>query len=163
MGSFGKYVRSVVRFIGYLGMASVVAIMLIMSADVVLRYVFNKPFLWSFDAVEYIMVFCVFFGLAYTELLDGHVNITLVFDYFPSRIKPFVTAINHLIMLGLGVLMVWQGYLLTADSFRVHRTATGAVKIPEGPFDAAIIVGGLAFSLLLIVKLYEDFLQLKNK
>jgi TRAP-type C4-dicarboxylate transport system permease small subunit len=162
MESVGKYVRSAVKFIGYLGMLGVVVIMLIMTVDVILRYFFNKPFLWSFDLVEFVMVGCVFFGLAYTELRDGHVNITLVFDHFPPRIKPFISILNHLIMLAIGILITWQGYVLTADSFRVGRVSTGAIKMPEGPVDSAIFIGGVFFSLLLIVKIYEDFHRLKT-
>ena len=163
MESLGKGIRALVKFIGYLGMASVVAIMLIMTVDVILRYFFNKPFLWSFDAVEYIMVLCVFFGIGYTEMNNGHVNITMVYDYFPSWIKPFVNVLNHLIMLFIGVLMTWQGYVLMADSYRVHRVSTGAVKIPEWPVDASIVIGATAFCLMVLVKIYDDLRPAKTK
>ncbi|PKN68758.1 MAG: hypothetical protein CVU54_12860 [Deltaproteobacteria bacterium HGW-Deltaproteobacteria-12] len=162
MESFGKYVRSAVNFVGYLGMLGVIAMMLIMTLDAVLRYFFNKPFLWSFDLVEFIMVGCVFFGLAYTELRKGHVNITLVFDHFPPRIKPFIEILNHLIMLGIGILIAKQGYVLAADSFQVGRVSTGAVKMPQGPVESTIFIGGVIFSLLLIVKIYDDFRRLKT-
>jgi TRAP-type C4-dicarboxylate transport system permease small subunit len=142
-----------VRALGVLGMVAIAAIMLIMGVDVILRYFFNRPLLWSYDTTEYLMVGCTYFGIAYTEWQEGHVNISILFSRCSPRIQLVLNMINRLIMLALAIFISERGLRLTIDSWQVGRTAVGAVKIPEAPVDATIFIGGIALSLLIILKL----------
>ncbi|MEH0021941.1 MAG: TRAP transporter small permease subunit [Desulfobacter sp.] len=52
--------------------------------EVIMRYVFNAPTIWGFEATTFIYGIHFMLGLAYTDLMDGHVKV----DIFTARMKP---------------------------------------------------------------------------
>jgi C4-dicarboxylate transporter DctQ subunit len=64
----------------WLNLCSVFIIMFLMffaSAEIIGRYVFNFPIPGHVEIVELIMAGVVFFGIAYTQRVDGHVRMEL--------------------------------------------------------------------------------------
>ncbi|MBN1227578.1 MAG: TRAP transporter small permease [Deltaproteobacteria bacterium] len=157
-----KIVISLVRLLGWLSMVSVVALMVMMTIDVILRYGFNRPILWSYDASEYLMVCFTYFAIAYAELREDHVNIDLIYVRLRERTRIILNLINRLIMLALSVFIVQQAWLRTVDSFQVGRTSTGPVSLPQGPVEGVVCFGSLILCLLLIVKIVGYGRQLFN-
>ena len=51
--------------------------------EVVMRYVFDAPTIWGFEATTFIYGVHFMLGLAYTDVTDGHVRV----DIFTSRAK----------------------------------------------------------------------------
>jgi len=148
------------RILGFVGMVAIVSMMVVMCVDVALRYIFNSPLLWSYTAVEYFMVLVVYLGISYTELHDGHVNISIFTDRLTPKRKLMIDIVNCLIMLVISVIIAVEGWKLTIDSLRVGRTAVGPVKIPEAPADATIFIGGAVLSILIASKIVSNISQL---
>lgn len=152
--------------LGTAGMVAVLAIMMIMTVDVILRYVFNKPLLWAYDASEYLMVGFTYCTIAYAELREDHVSIGLIVSRFRKKTQVVLNLISRFIMLALSFIIAQQAWLRTIDSLRVGRTAIGPVKIPQAPADASVLIGSLALCLILIVKIYgygRQILDLKSE
>ena len=64
----------------WLNLASVFIIMFLMffaTTEIIGRYIFNSPVPGHVEIVELIMVGIVFFGIAYTERVGGHVRMEL--------------------------------------------------------------------------------------
>jgi TRAP-type C4-dicarboxylate transport system permease small subunit len=60
------------------------AVMLIVAADVVMRYAFNAPFAWSYDVISIYLMAAAFFLSASDTLRRGHhVNVDLAYERFP--------------------------------------------------------------------------------
>lgn len=157
-----QMIISLVQLLGWLSMVSVVALMVMMTFDVVLRYGFNNPILWSYDASEYLMVCFTYFAIAYAELREDHVNVDLIFVRLRERTRIILNLINRLIMLALSVLIVQQAWLRTVDSFQVGRTSTGPVPLIQGPVEGVVCFGSLVLCLLLIAKIVGYGRQLFN-
>jgi C4-dicarboxylate transporter DctQ subunit len=68
-----------VNFIG----AILIAFVMFMSAGgIIMRYFFNKPIYGKVEITELVMAAIVFFGLAYTQKLGGHVRMSFVIEKF---------------------------------------------------------------------------------
>jgi len=143
-----------VKVLGQAGMFSILALMIIMTVDVILRYVFNNPLLWSYDAVEYLLVCFTYFAIAYAELREDHVYIDMIFIRFRKKTQTILNLINRFIMLALSILIASQAWLRTIDSFQVGRRSSGPVGIPQAPIEAAMFIGCLGLCLLLVVKIH---------
>lgn len=151
---FNQVIVKAVKVLGRAGMFSVLALMIMMTVDVILRYVFNKPLLWSYDASEYLMVCFTYFALAYTELRGDHVNIDMLFSRFRKKTQTILNLINRFIMLALSILIATQAWQRTIDSLQVGRRSTGPVGIPQMPVDAVMFIGWVSLCLLLVVKIH---------
>lgn len=54
-------------------------IMFIVVMDVLMRYVFNSPFIWSYELISmYLMVTVFFFSLSNTLDEDGHISVDIL-------------------------------------------------------------------------------------
>jgi TRAP-type mannitol/chloroaromatic compound transport system permease small subunit len=61
--------------------------------EVVMRYVFDSPTIWTFEATAFLYGIHFMLGLAYTDVTDGNVRV----DIFTARTKPRTQAIWVLI------------------------------------------------------------------
>src|ERR1700677_3809363 len=60
-------------------------VMLIVSADVAMRYVFNRPFGWTYDLISlYLMGALFYFSLSATFAQGAHISV----DVVASRLTP---------------------------------------------------------------------------
>jgi TRAP-type mannitol/chloroaromatic compound transport system permease small subunit len=58
-------------------------LLLVVVYEVFMRYVFNSPTTWGFEATTFLYGLHYMFGLTYTDLYDGHVKV----DIFSSRMS----------------------------------------------------------------------------
>ena len=62
------------------------AIMIIVFRDVVMRYVFNRPFSWAYDLISlYILAGVFFLSLSGTYAVNGHINVDILLPRFSDR------------------------------------------------------------------------------
>ena len=64
-------------------------LLVIVIYEVFMRYVFNAPTSWGFEATTFLYGVHYMFGLAYTDVHDGHVKV----DIFTARMSKKVQAI----------------------------------------------------------------------
>ena len=72
-GPFGNFLRLMALAAGWV----LVALMAYTVIDVLLRYVFNRPFRGSLEITEFAMALIVFLGIAYCGWLGGHVAVDI--------------------------------------------------------------------------------------
>lgn len=68
-------------------MGLVVVLIVIISYDVMTRYVFNTPNQWQFVTSYMILGSFVAIGFAYVHSLRGHVRVDLIYVKFPAKVK----------------------------------------------------------------------------
>jgi TRAP-type C4-dicarboxylate transport system permease small subunit len=70
---------------GYAGAAMLFAMLLAITYDVAMRYVFNEPTSWANELSTYLLVAVSFVGLAYAQLRNGHVRVELLVARLEER------------------------------------------------------------------------------
>jgi len=122
--------------------------------DVILRYVFNRPFAASTTVCELTLLVVVFFGVAYTQLEKGHIAVDAITSRLPPRAAIVLDTTVSLISLVLVGVLIWQGVENTLAFTRTGITGGGMYEIPLSPFAALIPFG----CTLLLVMLLRDLL-----
>src|ERR1700752_2847211 len=69
---------SFLRLLALIGGWGIVALMVYTVADVVLRYIFNRPFSGSIEVTEFAMSAIVFLGIAWCGWVGGHVAVDIL-------------------------------------------------------------------------------------
>jgi C4-dicarboxylate transporter DctQ subunit len=100
------------RTAGLLGGFAVLAITLLISLDVVLRFFFNRPLLFVDEVASFLQLLVVFGGLAYTFEVGGHVRVDLV----TARLPPGGRAGLRLVTLAVGEVFVLVVAWVTGQS-----------------------------------------------
>lgn len=86
LSTFHASLRFLERTFAGVAAAMLLAIMLIGTLDVALRYLFNSPLGWSYDVISmYLMAGLFFFALSETLENHGHVAVDLLHSRMSSR------------------------------------------------------------------------------
>jgi len=100
------------------------AIVLLISYDVAMRYFFEQPQLFVDEVASFLEVLVVFGGAAYTFRVGGHVRVDLV----TGRLAPAARAWLRVVTLGLGVVflavVIWVTVQSGITAFRYGRVST---------------------------------------
>jgi len=100
------------------------AIVLLISYDVAMRYFFEQPQLFVDEVASFLEVLVVFGGAAYTFRAGGHVRVDLV----TGRIARAARAWLRVVTLGLGVVflavVIWVTVQSGITAFRYGRVST---------------------------------------
>lgn len=61
-----------------------------MTLDVILRYVFNSPFIWGLELAEHMLILIFLTGILQCTRTDGNIRMDLVYLHLPERAKRMV-------------------------------------------------------------------------
>jgi len=121
----------------------IVALMLLVCAEVFKRYALNAPTAWIFDANNMLYGTLLMMGGAYTLAHDGHVR----GDFLYGSMKPRTQALLDLVLYVLFFLpgiaaLTWAGWTYFNDSWAIHEQTFNADPIPLYPFKFVIPLAG---------------------
>ncbi len=121
----------------------IVALMLLVVAEVFKRYALNAPTAWVFDASNMLYGTLFMMGGAYTLAHDGHVR----GDFFYGSMKPRKQATIDLVLFILFFLpgvaaLTWSGWTYFQDSLAIREQTFNADPLPVYPFKFIIPLAG---------------------
>jgi TRAP-type transport system small permease protein len=146
------------RWASYVGMAALLAMMMLTVADVFMRYVFNHPILGALELTEYMMVPVVFLGLAWCARQGGNVKVDLVTERLGLGIQRFLDAITHLIGVIVAGVISWENFGEAVQSWKAHK-ASDMLEVPAYPFYLVLAVGCLLLCVVLLIQLIHVLIK----
>ena len=147
---FRKIVNNATNILRIISTGMLVALMLLGAADVIGRYVLNKPIKGVYGLSEILLVGIVFFAWPYTQSVGGNVKVEAFFSRFSFQRQNMVGFITSIIAVLLFGLMAWQSAVKAIDS-RQMKEIVDVVRIPVYPFQFFVTIGASALCLELIV------------
>lgn len=147
-----KLFYPITRYLNIVGLVFLALMMFLTAADVIGRYVFNKPLTGALELTEFMMAVVVAFGLSYTQVKKGHVSVDVVTSKLPQRAKAVINSITCLLFLCLFALISWR-LILYAGNLGAEGYTSSALKIPMSPFVYLVALGSTILCLVLITDL----------
>ena len=155
LGALAERMDSLSRFFGVVVGVLLLALVLSLSFEVIMRYVFNMPTIWALDISIYLFIFIVYLGASYTELQQGHVKVDLVILRLPDKTKTVFRFITG----GLGLVFCAffiSGSLRQAIAVFNNDTHAGTTfNAPLFPMYFIIPIGLFFLSLQLIISTFR--------
>jgi TRAP-type C4-dicarboxylate transport system permease small subunit len=137
------------------------AIMIIVFSDVVMRYVFNRPFSWAYDLISlYIMAGVFFLSLSGTYAVNGHISVDILLPRFSASIQRLCIIISNLVGLAIFIPITWLGYQRALDNFTSSDVLAGAIPWPTWASAALVPIGAGILALRLAVHLVANIASL---
>ena len=149
----GRLARSASTLAG----AAVLAIVLLITYDVAMRFFFEQPQLFVDEVASFLELFVIFGGLAYTFRTGGHVRVDLVTGRLPGRARAWLRVgglVLGLVFLGI---VIWTTAQSALTAYRYGRVSAVMLYPLWAPM--ALIPLGLA--LLAAAKLVALGAQLR--
>jgi TRAP-type C4-dicarboxylate transport system permease small subunit len=123
--------------------------MLLTVTDVFLRKVYSKSILGTVEVTEFMLLIVIFFTLAHTEVLNGHVKVDLVMSRFGSRAQAVVDVITQFVCFVLSVLITWST-LSYSEMMRTAQERSQDLWLYVFPFIYIVAVGCAVLALTLL-------------
>jgi len=134
----------------------IVILVMTLSAflQVLFRYVFEYPLIWTEEIARFMFVWLTFLGSAAAVKTKNHIAMDLFVNMFPKKIQKSVNLLALTIFLGFCVLLVKQGIFLTTTNMGQTSDALG---IPMGYPYLAIPVGSALMTFFIIEDMFNLF------
>ena len=136
-----------------LGAVLIAAITVVVFYEVVARYVFAAPTEWSMELTSYALVWCGFFGAAYTLRRGRHVRVDLLLERLPVSAQRTLELFVDLVGLGFSVLVTYQGARFVYQSYITESTSVSPLRVPLFIPELAVPVGAALLALQFLARL----------
>jgi len=126
----------------------IVPLLFIVLWEVLMRYAFNSPTVWGFEATAFVYGMHYMLGLSFMEHPQGHVRVDIVTSRFSPKAQAVIMILGYLaIFIPVFVLMTW-GAIKFANTAVVTNELNSTSWAPRiWPYK---IVMALSFLLLLV-------------
>ncbi|HOG17915.1 MAG: Tripartite ATP-independent periplasmic transporter [Syntrophaceae bacterium PtaU1.Bin231] len=133
-------------------------ILLILSLvyEVVARYAFNAPTVWSSDATYFLCSIALIFAMAYTWQTGGHVSVDMILVKFPVRVQAFLNVFFMVTM------FFWCWFMIIGamvphviESWRILERSSIGYFPPIYPYKTWILIG----TLMMILQGFNVFIK----
>jgi len=132
--------------------------MLLVCADVIMRYVLNRPIVWAMEVCEYILVGIVSLGLAWLLKEEGHVKIDFLLIQLNTRLQGLVNAITSALGAAAVVIITWYGLDKTFEFIQAgFAQETGTLGIHKAYLLTPLAIGCFLLFIQLVRRSYKNF------
>ncbi len=136
--------------------ALVLFLMLYGTADVLSRWLFNRPLPSTYEYMELGMVAVVYLGVAQVQRLRGHIAVDFVNKYLPAGVNWTIELIGCLFGLLLTGAIVWWGAAAAWSSYLSGEYIGSVARVHVFPARVALLAGLVVLFLRLTLQLVED-------
>lgn len=117
-------------------MAVIAAVLIVLIAlaiifEVVMRYFFNKPTIWTVEVSRFALVYITFLGAAWVLKEDGHVKIDMLLNRISPRSQALLNAITSIIAALVCIIITWYGIKVTIESIQIGYRMETELRTPQ--------------------------------
>ena len=132
----------------------VMAALISLFINVVLRYGFNYTLAWSEELVRIVIIYSTFVGASVAVKQRAMIRIDAIVQIFP-KLKPGLTIATNLLMLVFAGMMVYFGYKMTHLQYLTHQK-TIIMQIPLVIIYAIMPVMGIMVFIRTVQVIIQD-------
>jgi len=107
--------------------------MVLTFADVVARYLINRPIRGGFEITELTLLVLIFAGLPLVSHADEHVTMDFIDRLLPPRLRAAWVRVMHAICAAIMFFLAWQVWI-KATRIASYSDTTEVLSITIGPF-----------------------------
>jgi TRAP-type C4-dicarboxylate transport system permease small subunit len=154
-------VKKAARLFNEIAGWAVVAAMVLVVANVILRTVFKSPILGTYEYTGFITAIIVGCGIAFCLLVDAHISIDFIVQKLPYHTQKIISAVTNTVMFAV----------MSIFTFNIFKYAVKLVKsnsvspTTQFPFYTVVFAIGICFTLLclvLILKIKKNIEEVKK-
>ncbi len=156
-----KGIKSTSNILSAIAVGLLFILMVQGAADVIGRYVFNKPIIGTLERGQILLALMVVLSWGYTQTAKAHVSVDLFIRRLPPRARAISDLATTFLALVLFSLIAWQG-VVTAKLYHDAGRLIYVIHWPLAPFQLFVSLGALVLCLVFIMEMIQLFRQMKG-
>lgn len=154
----GKIVDGMSSVAGFTGGVILSAVAIIITIDVILRYVFNSPTSWAGEVSIILVIAAVFLTVSFGLKEGSHINVQVFIRILPSRTRDLLEIISYIFVLSYAVVFVRYAINMVITSISLSE-ASDFLNLPLWPVKLVVVIAFFILCLqalrMLITKSYS--------
>lgn len=130
--------------------------MLSVTYEVVMRYLFNRPTSWVVDIAALVTLYFTFMGAAWLLKEDGHVYMDLLLMHLKVKARSIVNIINSLLGAFVCFVLTVYGAKVTWEHFNEGVYTWGALSLPSALSLFLIPIGFFLLFFQFLIRAYNS-------
>jgi TRAP-type C4-dicarboxylate transport system permease small subunit len=148
-----KVLKVLNNFEQFFCVISLAIALILLTYQVITRYVFLKPSNWSEEVARYVYILFVYLGMSYAEQGNAHIRIEVANKLFPKAFRKYVALIGEIVFL------VFSGYMaVVCTQYTLKVLQKGqfslTLHISMGWVYGAIALGFILLSLRILINIF---------
>ena len=123
-----KITEIVNKCVDWLSVILFLLIFILALGQIFMRYVLNRPLVWSEELIRYAFVWICYLGWVLGTRNRNHIQITIIINMFPKIVQKLIDTFNSLILLVFSAYMIVYGIQMTKASTTLPAI-TSPIKI----------------------------------
>ena len=129
------------RGFGLISSAATFLLMLLVVANIIGRYLFNKPLTGTLEFTESLLVLVIFCSVALTQYDGGHIRVNLVTRRLPRRVARGLTVFAMLSGCAFFTWCAYAAWIFAAQAYSFNEREWGEVVFPLWPMKFVVFIG----------------------
>jgi TRAP-type C4-dicarboxylate transport system permease small subunit len=157
-GKIDRIFDGLIKFFGIIAGVVFMAMALLVTYNVIMRYFVARPPVWAVETTEYFMVYATFLAAAWVLSQDGHVKIDIVVVRLsPKSQHALSIVVSFLGMVACGLL----GWYATKATYSLYTREVIMMKMM--PWPKWILVAPIPFGILLtLIQFIRNLINLSR-
>ncbi len=135
------------RFLDKVAGLCIAGTVFLVVANVIMRTIFSRPFLGTYEYVGFSTALIVGFSLAYCAIMESHITVDLITNKLPHGIRDVMVFAAEVVSFCFVALITWQ-LVRYAGSIQSTGQVSPTTEIPIYPFIYLVALGFLALALV---------------
>lgn len=130
--------------------------MFMVTANVVGRYLFDRPFNGAFGYTESLLTVMIFFSLALTQHHRGHIKVVFLIQRMPAHLRRITQTLISTLSAIFFVLASYATFLFAYESYSIGEEVFDSVTYPIYPIKICVFIGLSLLSIQYILDALAD-------
>ena len=145
-----------IKFSAAISSGIIFIMMFMITADVVMRYVFNSPIQGTFELSEFGLVWIVFLSIAYIQSHKGHIKIDIATSWMPMKGQMILDIFSYILGIAFFAVVFWQSGKMAWNAWVIQDHTMGLVEFPLWPAKFLVPYGAGLICLQFLSNIVQD-------
>jgi TRAP-type C4-dicarboxylate transport system permease small subunit len=123
--------------------------------EVVVRKL-GHPTTWSFHILVYIQLFMIWFGIAYTQKVRGHVSVDIITRLLPLTVQVVTRIFAHLVCEIISIILIWESCVMVKRSYSYNLMTTEEFLHPVYWLQIPVVIGAILLFFVFFSQMLDD-------
>ncbi|MBQ7247594.1 MAG: TRAP transporter small permease [Lachnospiraceae bacterium] len=132
--------------------------LVVMTIQIVTRYFFNHPLVWTEEVARFLNIFAVMTTLAWAIRLHCEMKVTVVVDFLPKKLRKFIGEVMYLFGLVIIVYLFYNSIYVVIEAQKTGKIGAAT----EIPYWIIYLSAPFGFGLAIVRYIQQYYLKIKG-
>ncbi|MEH6546808.1 MAG: TRAP transporter small permease [Sneathiella sp.] len=132
---------------------------LIVTYEVVMRYVFNAPTIWVEEISRMLLLWGIFSASAFVLYNNDLIRINMLLTVLPDRLRRVMDIAAYIFIFGFAVFIAWWGGVIAVDVWITNETTGSMLDIPLWWSEIVIPIGFGLLAVQCVVEIIRNIID----